>query len=333
MGEVLDALDPLVDNIPAVWDQFLYEFSAQFQDSQKEGRAWQKLENLQMKFPDIDRYISQFEELACQANYAQGNNETIEFFIRGLSRPILEDIMKAPFPHTYQEYKERAIDSTKSRQIIEALTGGWTGPPQRTNPFNNFHFQQNMGLRRSFFSQNQQNNEQWRNAQPPWSPFNLSNVPATWNNQLVPMDLSRTRTPNNYRGWGCGRWTSQARPAQTSQLQPVQTSPPRTTNSGNTSNACFQYGQVGHFARNCPSRQRANANLIDFDAKEGNREQYTQEDPQDHIVQMKAVLAQMSISKKAEMAQQMGAAEDFPTAWSDRHWLGKVATEMEMYTY
>jgi len=29
---------------------------------------------------------------------------------------------------------------------------------------------------------------------------------------------------------------------------------------------------------------------------------------------MKAVLAQMSLSKKAEMAQQMGAAEDFPTA-------------------
>jgi len=69
MGEVLDALDPLVDNIPAVWDQFLYEFSAQFQDSQKEGRAQQKLENLQMKFPDIDGYISQFEELARQANY------------------------------------------------------------------------------------------------------------------------------------------------------------------------------------------------------------------------------------------------------------------------
>jgi len=69
MGEVLDTLDSLIDNIPAVWDQFLYEFSAQFQDSQKEGRAQQKLENLQMKFPDIDGYISQFEELACQANY------------------------------------------------------------------------------------------------------------------------------------------------------------------------------------------------------------------------------------------------------------------------
>jgi len=69
MGEVLDALNPLVDNIPAVWEQFLDEFSAQFQDFQKEGRAQQKLENLQIRFPDIDRYISQFKELACQANH------------------------------------------------------------------------------------------------------------------------------------------------------------------------------------------------------------------------------------------------------------------------
>ena len=46
MGEVLDTLNPLVDNIPAVWEHFLNEFSAQFQDCQKEGRAQQKLKNL-----------------------------------------------------------------------------------------------------------------------------------------------------------------------------------------------------------------------------------------------------------------------------------------------
>jgi len=107
-----------------------------------------------MRFPDIDGYISQFEELACQANYTQGNNKTKQFFIRGLSRLILKDVMKVPFPHIYQEYKERAVDSTKSRQIIEALTGGQMGPPQRTNLFNNFRLQQNTGPQQGFFAQN-----------------------------------------------------------------------------------------------------------------------------------------------------------------------------------
>jgi len=52
-------------------------------------------------------YISQFEELACQANYTQGNNETIQFFIRGLSRPILEDIMKVSNESPEQNGMER----------------------------------------------------------------------------------------------------------------------------------------------------------------------------------------------------------------------------------
>jgi hypothetical protein len=59
---------------------------------------------------------------------------------------------------------------------------------------------------------------------------------------------------------------------------------------------------VGHFAQSCPNRQRTNANLIDLDVEEGNKEQYAQEYPQDHIAQMKVVLAQMSTSEKAEMA-------------------------------
>src|SRR5260370_19742760 len=63
------------------------------------------------------------------------------------------------------------------------------------------------------------------------------------------MDLSRTRAPNQ---WGRPRGTTRGRVAQTT---------PRTSN-----NACFECGQVGHYARNCPNRrQRATANLIDLD--------------------------------------------------------------------
>jgi hypothetical protein len=39
IGEMLDHLDPDIDNVPALWQQFLYEFKVQFQDTQKEERA------------------------------------------------------------------------------------------------------------------------------------------------------------------------------------------------------------------------------------------------------------------------------------------------------
>jgi hypothetical protein len=35
IGGMLDQLDPAVDNIPALWIQFLDEFRAQYQDSQE----------------------------------------------------------------------------------------------------------------------------------------------------------------------------------------------------------------------------------------------------------------------------------------------------------
>ena len=35
----LEGLDPVADNVPAVWDQFLVEFANQFQDSQRRQRA------------------------------------------------------------------------------------------------------------------------------------------------------------------------------------------------------------------------------------------------------------------------------------------------------
>jgi hypothetical protein len=36
MGILLDALDPTVDNVPLLWEQFIFEFEAQYLDSAKE---------------------------------------------------------------------------------------------------------------------------------------------------------------------------------------------------------------------------------------------------------------------------------------------------------
>ena len=122
MGAWVDALGPQ-DDIPAVWDQFLDEFDAQFMDTQQAERARMALQSLQMKWPEIDQYITNFEQLAHKANYMVGNKETVQFFVQGLVHRVTEDVLKPPLVRTYAVIKERAIESTKAHQTIYQIFG------------------------------------------------------------------------------------------------------------------------------------------------------------------------------------------------------------------
>src|SRR6266850_2288813 len=51
MGRWIDSLDPAVDDIELVWEQFQTEFTEQFTDSQQQQRARLDLDNCRMKFP------------------------------------------------------------------------------------------------------------------------------------------------------------------------------------------------------------------------------------------------------------------------------------------
>ena len=62
LGELLRALDPVHDNVPALWEHFEREFRKKFQDSSKQQRARASLDSHRMKWPDIDAYISSFED-------------------------------------------------------------------------------------------------------------------------------------------------------------------------------------------------------------------------------------------------------------------------------
>src|SRR6266850_8004356 len=63
LGQALDKLNPLTDNIPALWTTFLEEFREQYLDTQVADRVHAELENLTMKVPYIDEYISKFKDL------------------------------------------------------------------------------------------------------------------------------------------------------------------------------------------------------------------------------------------------------------------------------
>jgi len=121
MGTWLDTLDPILDNIPDVWDQFLYEFSQQFQDSQRENRARGEIERCTMKFPEIDDYIARFEDLSRIAGYDANSGAVFQLFTKGLPDDILKEVLTSPTPTTYIDLKDKAISATRSKVLINNI--------------------------------------------------------------------------------------------------------------------------------------------------------------------------------------------------------------------
>jgi hypothetical protein len=67
---------------------------------------------------------------------------------------------------------------------------------------------------------------------------------------------------------------------------------------------CYQCGDTGHYARNCPTRtttRTTTANLIDF-----NQFDYEQPAEEDRVARLKAELGQMSNNEKERLACELG---------------------------
>jgi hypothetical protein len=135
MGSWIDSLDPVNDNIQEVWDTFTQEFNDHFSSLQLLQRARLELDKCKMCFPNVNQYILDFKDLVQQAGYTISNEETIGFFLNGLMLSILDEVIRAPFPTTYNEYKAKAIKITKGRQMIELIRARQGLPNPRS--FNN----------------------------------------------------------------------------------------------------------------------------------------------------------------------------------------------------
>ena len=89
----------------------------------KKKRARADLKNLKMKMPEIDKYISEFEDLICRAGYQTSNTEVMELFMAGLPTSILKDVMQK-IPHNYKELKLCAVNCTHSSVLIYNILQG-----------------------------------------------------------------------------------------------------------------------------------------------------------------------------------------------------------------
>jgi hypothetical protein len=87
-----------------------------------------------------------------------GNEETIGFFLNGLSLSILEEVIRDPFPQNYNEYKAKVVNITKGRQMIELIRARQGIPNPRG--FNNMFGQnQNQFRPRAWGGRPQQNQQ------------------------------------------------------------------------------------------------------------------------------------------------------------------------------
>jgi hypothetical protein len=121
VGTALDELNPNTDDVNELWTTFLEEFAQQYTDTQAAERARVALESLRMKAPEIDEYISKFEELCNKAGYTMGNTEVTYLFLKGLPKPILEDMVKGPQVGTYEDLKDHAIQVTRSQELLHNI--------------------------------------------------------------------------------------------------------------------------------------------------------------------------------------------------------------------
>jgi hypothetical protein len=123
MIDSLRRLHPVHHNVPVVWEEFEQAFKDKFVDSIRELRARNQLKQLKFKYPDIDGYIANFEDLMVHTGYNLAFKEAINLLLKGFSknRNLLDKVFTPPVPTAYGAMKRCLVAIVKLMQLVNLI--------------------------------------------------------------------------------------------------------------------------------------------------------------------------------------------------------------------
>ena len=223
---------------PQTWANFLVAFQERFLDTQRETKARQKLESLKLKGIDVDSYVQDFRALARDTGYDLREQSVWRIYLKGLPEAIGIKVWEYPLPQTFNELADKTLSIVK----VKGTHGDIWGTP--TKGFQRFPTHQDRtGGNRPTFGANQH--------------FNSSNAPHSHNDQIINMDIGRTR------GNCQGRW-AQSRVAHAEEMEPqmqgrlanVEEYKGTNTPKPKFAGKCFNCDKMSHMQRECRSLPR-----------------------------------------------------------------------------
>ena len=243
------------------------------------------LERFAMKGLDVDQYISDFIDLANDAEYHLEAEGTKRMFAKGLGRFIgMETARRLPRNYNWNQLTTAAIEAVNWSKNVSNVHGS---------------SQQNGNRTGNWRRNNQTTSSPWQRPQQvqqtQQTQFNSSNAPHSMNNQPVPMDLSRARGPRQGRARGNAAQASR---------------PPRPQAPAG---ACFNCGDEGHFRRNCPNPRKTRAteaNMHDYlTGDDSTLVDWTppETDPVANVMQL---LRTMTDEDRGRMQREMGGSDE-----------------------
>jgi len=123
-------------NDEQLWNEVASSFTRRFADSLAKENAQAILRaGVKMKGEDIDAYVVEVEELIRLAEYRFDVPQTIEMFTDGLPTGLYQKILELDRPHSYEQWKQAAInrqqDYIHMKARLRAHRGGTPTPRQR----------------------------------------------------------------------------------------------------------------------------------------------------------------------------------------------------------